>query len=292
VNPTYPGRCLICRHVGRRKQVGALTVLDCVDCGHGWLERLVADNDHFESDYYSEWRSTNRSVMRERARKYVRELTAVTGSLPASAAEIGCSTGETVGLIAERGGECWAVDMARSAIDMARFSFPAVHFEVDVFPRPDRPVEAVLMMHVLEHLADPLDYLVEARKIVMDNGLLYLRLPNYGSLVRRVSGACWPDYMADHVHYFTKRSLRHTVTKAGWEVIHLSTAGQAWAWLGAAKRIVTRRRPTAVPTAAAPPSERQMRLLGLAERLGKPALLAEGRLALGNELILVARAVD
>lgn len=282
----------MCSGAARREaKVGELAVLTCAACGHGWLRDLAPDNDHFESEGYQGWRASIRDVIRARGSRYVDDLVGVTGAVPASAVEIGCATGETIGALSERGATCWGVDTSTAAISAATEAYPAVDFSVATLPDLPHPVDAVLMMHVIEHVPDPVATLRACRKMTTDDGVLYLRFPNYAGAAAKVMRGAWPDYMPDHVHYFTPTSIRAALERAGWREERSWTTASSWAWLGGAKRLLKRTRPTMRATGhAAPPSPRRMAFLARADKVLAPALWAEAKAGRGNELVVVARA--
>ncbi len=48
------------------------------------------------------------------------------------------------------------------------------------------PFDAVFMSHVIEHLPEPDAFLKQVRRLLKDNGLLYVVTPNYSALVSRI----------------------------------------------------------------------------------------------------------
>lgn len=67
--------------------------------------------------------------------------------------------------------------------------------------------DAVVMLDVLEHLADPAVGLQRARRLLKDDGLLVLSTIDTRSVHARLRGARWPWFIRSHLHYFTKASL-------------------------------------------------------------------------------------
>lgn len=273
------------------RTVGALHVLTCPTCGHGWLRDLAPDNDHFESAVYQSWRSSIRGAVEARAVGYVNDLVAVIGGVPESAAEIGCATGETIGHLGKLGATCWGVDTSEAAIDAAKSEYPMVTFTTALMPEPGQHVETVLMMHVIEHVHSPVETLRHARSLVGAGGTLYLRFPNYAGVAARVQRGTWPDYMADHVHYFTPTSMMYALAYSGWRELKMWTTASSWAWLGSAKRLIKGQRPTLTASGhTAPPSPSRMQTLARADRLLAPLLKLEAMTGRGNELVVIASA--
>lgn len=110
---------------------------------------LPQENKHYETGHYVNWRHENQATTRRRAEQYLTDFSELVAGQPRTAVEIGCSTGETIGLLAERGVQGWGADTSEAAIEQARAQFPQVGFTVGATPIPDAPVHAALMMHVI-----------------------------------------------------------------------------------------------------------------------------------------------
>ncbi|MCH7812851.1 MAG: class I SAM-dependent methyltransferase, partial [Planctomycetes bacterium] len=68
--------------------------------------------------------------------------------------------------------------------------------------------DAVVSLHVIEHVPDPRRHLSAARQAVVSGGFLFLATPNLGAWSRRVAGKRWPGYSAGHLHLFRASSLK------------------------------------------------------------------------------------
>lgn len=77
----------------------------------------------------------------------------------------------------------------------------------------------VILRSFLEHEVEPKALLKEASRVLADNGRIYVRVPNFGSVNRVVSGAQWCGFRyPDHVNYFTPKSLRAMAADCGLSV--------------------------------------------------------------------------
>jgi len=81
---------------------------------------------------------------------------------------------------------------------------------------PDKHFDAILMRSYLEHERSARRVLQESRRVLKDGGSIYVRVPNYGSINRRVMGRRWCGFrFPDHVNYFTPSSLKALASAAG-----------------------------------------------------------------------------
>lgn len=94
---------------------------------------------------------------------------------------------------------------------------------------------AVIMRSFLEHDINPGPVLEACYAALAPGGVVVIKVPNYASLNRRVTGARWCGLrFPDHVNYFTPRTLTHFVTKVGLQVeqfgwtFRLPTSDNMW----------------------------------------------------------------
>lgn len=79
------------------------------------------------------------------------------------------------------------------------------------------------MRSFLEHDIRPRDILNEAHRVLKKDGLLLIKVPNYGSLNRRLVGKKWCGFrFPEHVNYFTPRTLRRFLLDTGFVVRQFS----------------------------------------------------------------------
>jgi SAM-dependent methyltransferase len=77
----------------------------------------------------------------------------------------------------------------------------------------------VIMSSYLEHEVEAIRVLKGAHRALVPGGKVFVRVPNFGSLNRRVMGARWCGFRyPDHVNYFTPTSLRALAAKAGFSM--------------------------------------------------------------------------
>ncbi len=139
-----------------------------------------------------------------------------------SVLDIGCATGA---FLADAKAADWrvhGVEKAAFAAAVARREF-GVPVSNDVADVPGT-FGLVTMWHVLEHLIDPLEALVQARTKVASGGYLFIELPQWGALGRRKNGCDWSQLRPpEHINFFSKKSLRFALESAGWDVTRQET---------------------------------------------------------------------
>jgi 2-polyprenyl-6-hydroxyphenyl methylase/3-demethylubiquinone-9 3-methyltransferase len=143
--------------------------------------------------------------------------------------DIGCDTGELLAAAKRLAGvEAYGVDVAQRPLEAARAAGVTTHHgDVATAPPSFTDFALVTAVDVIEHVADPVAFLTEARSRLASDGAIYVETPNWhstvyalGRLLTRApgtsrSGALERLFPPEHVQYFTAQGLRIAAQRAG-----------------------------------------------------------------------------
>jgi len=102
----------------------------------------------------------------------------------------------------QHGGECMHAPGAEGV-----WMFPAGKFD------------SVIMHSYLEHEVEVLKTLRGCHHCLKPGGKIFVRVPNYDSVNRKIAGETWCGFRyPDHVNYFTLDTLRSVADKAGFDL--------------------------------------------------------------------------
>ena len=87
---------------------------------------------------------------------------------------------------------------------------------------PDHAASAAVMIHVLDHLLDPVATLRELRQKLKPGARLLLVTHDESSLLRRIVGWRWPAFCIQHPQIYSPESMRKLLEAAGYEVLQRS----------------------------------------------------------------------
>jgi SAM-dependent methyltransferase len=103
--------------------------------------------------------------------------------------------------------------------------------EGDPLPLEDQSVDAVWAGEVLEHVLDPVATLAETRRVLRFGGRLLLTTPYHGRVATALlslRGHAFDEHFdprADHLRFFTARTLRSLLSDAGFNDVRIDAAG-------------------------------------------------------------------
>eukprot|EP01037_Dinobryon_pediforme_P010332 gene10332-10398_t len=87
---------------------------------------------------------------------------------------------------------------------------------------PDRSVGLAVMVHVLDHLLDPLAVMVAVRRKLRPGGQALIVVHNEASLLRQVLGRRWPPFCLQHPQLFNPQSICRLLDRAGFGEVAIS----------------------------------------------------------------------
>ena len=135
--------------------------------------------------------------------------------------EIGCSTGTMLDILKEKGCETWGVEPSGSGEVAKKKGHKILKTTFEKAELPRNYFELVILNHTLEHLDKPKQVLNKIYIVLKDGGILFIDVPNFGSLSSRILGKRWPYLLPkEHKHQFTKESLTKLLIENGFIILH------------------------------------------------------------------------
>ena len=234
--PTTTARrvsCPICGVVSApAERVGAATYYGCPVCETLFqypMPTIDAVRDYLDAEYtsgvYNDYVAAAKlKSLTFRSRiKIIREQTG-TGKL----LDVGASCGFFVEEAVAAGFDAYGVELSAEAIAKAPEDVRArlMHGDVTSLDLTAKaPFDVVTAFDVIEHLFDPIAFLVQLRRIVKPGSWLVLSTPDVGHVLRYVLRARWPMFQPmQHTVLFSRRGLRLALSAAGFDVVSIGAA--------------------------------------------------------------------
>lgn len=195
----------------------------CRDCGLVFVSPRVEAGTIVDSYSVGEDPTfVSQAEARERTfGESVARIEALTGG-PGRVFDIGTAGGSFLAAARARG---WQVDGCEPNRWLAAWG--KRHYGIDIRPGPltehELPkahYDVVTLWDVVEHLPQPSVILERVKDLVKPGGYLILTFPDIGSPSAKLLGRFWPFLSSVHLYYFTKKTMRKTLKKHGFEMLH------------------------------------------------------------------------
>ena len=228
------GNCVLCN--GTTPEVieeckKEFNVLECPGCGLVYVsplpEKVLIESAHSDS-YYAPWLEDQRSKrikMWEKRLRTLNRLSVNKGRL----LDIGCAEGLFPEVAGKDGWDVTGTEISHFAAQYGKekLGLNIIQGELIDMKFPNNTFDAVTMWHVLEHTRDPIAVLREIRRILKDNGVFILAIPNLNNFIfqlayKLIRGRRMhlfdPDDRELHLYHFTTETIRLALEKTGFSV--------------------------------------------------------------------------
>jgi SAM-dependent methyltransferase len=200
-------------------------VVRCGECGLYYVNPVpvaaVLSRRVQDSAAYTDDQLRKRDFFRRRAERLFERMPAQGRLL-----DIGCAIGTELAAGKEHGWQVTGLELAESSVRIARQAGFQVHSApLTEVGFADGSFDLITMNHVLEHVAHTPSFMREVRRILSNDGLLFISLPNVSAwkfYVRRGSYA-W-TFHHDHFIHFSVNTLSRFLNRYGFEVMEISTS--------------------------------------------------------------------
>jgi 2-polyprenyl-3-methyl-5-hydroxy-6-metoxy-1,4-benzoquinol methylase len=230
--------CMLCNINGPAELVsatlrddssGSFKIYRCLSCGHVQLFPLPSPEKNTE--YYVA-DSQTRSVMGEVDFSLLKSKTAadqdrrmnwLTSILPPEekVLDVGCGYGFFVDRMARAGFQATGIDISRERLALAtqarlHGTFICSEIDDDFIASHRNEFKAVTLFQTLEHIIDPVAYLLQLIELVSPGGFLLIEVPNLGDELLNYETHYRQFYwQRAHLSYFDAARLELVLRKAG-----------------------------------------------------------------------------
>lgn len=234
--PLARSRCLICDGaLGPHPRLPGLH--ECSGCGFVTADLELSEDqlralygaDYFHGDEYADYVAEGPELRANFRRRIDTLLRYQPENERQRLYEIGSAYGFFLDEVRSIYGGVSGVDISEAAAKFARTELDLDVVAGDYLEQelPEQ-VDTICLWDTIEHLSRPRDFIEKAARDVRPGGLLALTTGDIESLNARLRGQRWRMiHPPTHLHYFSPRTLVRLLDSAGFDVVHLETAGNA-----------------------------------------------------------------
>lgn len=210
-------------------------VVECPGCRSAYLNPRPTEKEltrlyeqgYFSSDDsvshgYANYASLEQGLRRTFERRYRLVRSLVRGG---RAVDLGCAMGYALDCLRGDFEDRIGIDLAPEAIEeVCRRGHRGFCGTLEDAALESDSVSLFLSMDTIEHLHRPAAAIVEMARVLRPGGILMLVTPDYGSLLRRISGKNWVSFkIPEHVSYFSRDGMSRLLRAADLDVVRYAT---------------------------------------------------------------------
>jgi 2-polyprenyl-3-methyl-5-hydroxy-6-metoxy-1,4-benzoquinol methylase len=142
--------------------------------------------------------------------------------------DVGCGPGHMLAYFEANGWDVRGVDpwVAAATAGWERYRIPIEPTRIEDAKIKPQSQDIITAIDVLQFVGKPLDFLAVCRSTLKPGGLIYLTVPNFGSVESRRDGWKWQRFLPwCYVNYFTEASLHRLLGNAGFFGIKITAFG-------------------------------------------------------------------
>ncbi len=137
--------------------------------------------------------------------------------------DVGTSYGYLVKAALDQGWEATGIEFDNTRVEEARrrFGLELVQTKVEDFESSEK-FDLIILEEVLEHIIDPVALLSHCKRLLRDErSRIFVSVPNYESLSRKIFNGLQRTWSPVHVQFFTARTVQRAAKAAGLSVKNL-----------------------------------------------------------------------
>lgn len=175
-----------------------------------------------------------RRVIADRIRFIVGTLTewGQDKALPLKLLDAGCGDGVLLKILTSlEGFKVYGIDYNPLRVDRARKNAPRAIVEqgdLRSFDFKDNYFDVIVMSQVLEHIQEDVAVLKSLARILKENGILILGVPNEGCLLAQLRNKYFEPYISkttDHVNFYTEKTVIKKLAEGGFTLDKMMREG-------------------------------------------------------------------
>lgn len=144
--------------------------------------------------------------------------------------ELGSGMGFLLRRFIDDGWTATGVDPWRELPGLTRalHGFDTIPLTLDQAGLPAESADVVILLHVIEHVPDPLATMREIWRVLRPGGHMVLETPRYDTLMFRLMGKRERSLRMDgHIYFYTDDTLSKSAEKVGFSIVDLTHVGRS-----------------------------------------------------------------
>lgn len=144
--------------------------------------------------------------------------------------DVACGTGTLLGKLTNKEKiHAYGMDISDKMIDVARKKYPKITFEALScyhLQFEDESVDVITVCCAFHHFENPQDFINDCKRVLKENGKIYIADPNYSPLIRMIANAIvFRLFKKGDVKVYSEKELAEFFYKAGFAKVETYKKG-------------------------------------------------------------------
>ncbi len=238
-NMEASGQCPVCTGLGEVIGIShSVEVFKCRNCSSFFVRDSIRLDSVVNNNGYADFRDCPQShintFINDMKPSYIKQLLILEKLVDGrSILDFGCGIGIFLAIAKERCWNIYGIDLSEHAVYLAK-KFLDIEYSLSLEEFKSSSLDVVRVAHVLEHIPQPRETLIQLRRVIKPNGILFVITPNCVSLCPMVinklrhlickkpkfTGSIHPG---GHIIGFNVTSLSKLVTSLGFKQLDIFT---------------------------------------------------------------------
>ncbi len=207
-------------------------IIECNSCSLRFTQDVpdaASIAPYYKSEEYISHSNTSKGLInwlyqsvRKRTLRKKRELVQrLTGMEKGHLLDVGSGTGSFVSEMTKHGWQVTGLEPDEGARGIAKKLYNAGLKDITEFYHLSaNSFDAITLWHVLEHVHELSAYVEQLKKLLKENGKLFIAVPNYTSKDAAIYKEYWAAYdVPRHLYHFSPRSMQALMEKHGLKIL-------------------------------------------------------------------------
>ncbi|MBF0287431.1 MAG: glycosyltransferase [SAR324 cluster bacterium] len=214
--------------------IHTFSIYQCRDCELAFLfpqpseEELshIHANHHNSEDPSENERLQKQEVKSETIQLYLQELKAYTHQSDLRLLEIGIEDGDFLQATKEMGFQVNGIEANPAVVNSVNKKLGDSYVIQGTLDTIDfkklGQFDVCVLLNVIDHVRDPYHFIMQIRKLLKDEGILFTATPSLDSWSAKLLKSRWMEFKAEHLFYFNTQNLESFLVKSGFTNINTS----------------------------------------------------------------------
>lgn len=204
-------------------------LIRCIKCSVIFTNPIPTNkelNNIYRKWYLFSFHKFIHSEKRYRARKLAHYIQGLEGIK--TAIDIGSMYGFLIEELKKKNIDCAGIEINPEAVEYSRKrKLDVEKSSLEEFLKQNgKKYDLIILSHVLEHLLDPRQKLINLKKHLNANGKILIIVPNFNSFTRKLFGNFWGYWdIPAHISHYDKNSLQSLINLSGFKTIDSKIVG-------------------------------------------------------------------